>query len=126
MEELYLSLKFIMDDSSFNSEEYEEEMRIIDEMFPNCLFSICIDLDEMDEVISNEPQIIIQHNPCRGYCDMSGNREYIYVKNNGNGITNKDIIKAMIEAEFDPKCNHIFLEGFDQINAITFSPMFGS
>lgn len=115
-----------MSESSFDSKEYEEEMRIIDEMFPNCLFSICIDLDEMDDVISEEPQIIIQHNPCRGYCEMSGNREYIYVKNNGNGITNKDIIEAMIEAEFDPKCNHFFLEGFHQINAITFSPMFGS
>lgn len=114
------------DNESYNTEDFEEEQRKLDEMFPNCKFSICIDTSDMDEVISNEPQIIIQCNPCEGYCQLSGNREYIFVKNNGNGITNKDMILAMIEANYDPKCNHHFLEGWDKMNEITFYPFFGS
>jgi hypothetical protein len=111
------------DDDSY---DFEEEQQKMNEMFPNCKFSICIDIDEMNDIISEEPQIIIQCNPCNGYCKKSGNRIYIYVYNNGNGITNKDMIQAMIDANYDPDCNHIFLETWEQMNDVTFYPLFGS
>lgn len=110
----------------FDLEKWEEEQRIIDEMFPNCPFSICIDLDEMNQVVSNEPRIVIQCVPCDIPCGRSGNRIYVYVNNNGNGITNKDMIKAMIDAGYHPECDHHFLEGFDKKSNITYEPFFGS
>lgn len=110
----------------FNEQEYLEEQRIIEEMFPNADFSICLELGEFEEVMSNEEQIVIQLKPCKIVCGETGNTKYVYVNNNGNGIRVKDMINAMIEQDCSPSCNHHFLEGFDKINEITFEPYFGS
>ena len=42
-------------------EQYEEEMKYMDETFPDCKFSICIPKDELDNVISKEKTIILKH-----------------------------------------------------------------
>lgn len=106
--------------------DYEREFEIIHEMFPDAKFRISIDLEDINAVVSNKEQIVIQCNPCNILCDTFINRKYFIVKNNGNGITNKQMIQTMIDGGFDSKCDHQFLEVFHELNDITFLATFGS
>lgn len=113
----------------FDDEAYERNERIISAMFPRVKFSVCIDLEELDEVLSNEAQIVIKcsHN-CYCYDRCPRPNDYIVVRGNGRPITVKDAIKRMEEEGYDSDCNHQFLEGFwkRKPDSIEFEAWFGS
>jgi hypothetical protein len=114
-------------EEEYDEEEDEREIKLIEEMFPDAKFTICIDSKELDDVISNKDTIVImEKHTCYCYDDNPRNNDYIIVKNKGNGITNKDMINAMIENNYDPKCNHRFLEMFSKVNDVTYEVWFGS
>jgi SMC interacting uncharacterized protein involved in chromosome segregation len=108
--------------------EFEAEMEALDRMFPDANFSICIGLSDLDDVISHDNVIVIRiTHKC--YCYMNNPRkdDLIYVYNKtGNGITNKDVVDAMIEDGYDPDCSHVFYEGLRQVRAGVFKAHFGS
>ena len=116
-----------MSESDFDEIEYQRECEIINAMFPNVNFYVSINLEEMDEIVSKEDVIIIKCTfHCYCYQDTPRVNDYILVRNIGTGITIKDMINSLSENNFDPKCNHRFLEGFDKINYITYEANFGS
>ena len=43
-----------------SKEQLEREFRIIDEMFPNAEFSPFIDLENLDDIVTDKKEIIIQ------------------------------------------------------------------
>lgn len=120
-------------DSSYDEIEYD---KVNNEIFHNAKFNICIGLNELDTVISTDNKIIIKcSHTC--YCYKLNNNKrsanYYTVYNINNiGITNQMIIQALIDNNYDPRCNHIFLEFFDQNIKISskyvkqFEPFFGS
>jgi excinuclease UvrABC helicase subunit UvrB len=107
--------------------EYETEWKIIQQMFPDAKFTISIALEKMNKIITNNDIVVIQliHN-CYCYEDNERKNEYVLVKNDGNGITYKNLIDALIKEQYDPNCSHYFLENFYFINEITLEPFFGS
>jgi hypothetical protein len=117
-----------MSETSFDDQAYEKEMNTISEMFPTAKFSICVSLDELNEVLSTEEHIVITcDHSCYCHDHNPRNNEYFVVRKAGNHITCKDAISAMILGGYDPKdCNHHFLEGFCKGNGIQFDACFGS
>ena len=105
----------------------EEENDVVAAMFPDANFQVCIGLEELDEVVSNKDQVVVKTTHiCYCYDSTHRNNGFYIVRNEGWGITTKMLIEGLIQDGFHPECNHCFLEGFDKVNDITFSPFFGS
>ena len=93
------------------SEQYEYEMEQIELMFPDAKFSISIGLEELDDVITEQPHIVIKHaHKCYCYDEAPKQTEFYYIS--GDRITNKLVIEKLIEQGLELDCNHGFLEGF--------------
>jgi hypothetical protein len=96
----------------------------MENQFPNAKFDVCI---ENDEVLSNQPMIFLKlEHKC--YCYSEAPRDNIFLRvNNENGsIKISDLIAAMVEYEYDPMCNHTFLELFEKDTEFQFTAYFGS
>lgn len=109
-------------------EEYEEEMRKIEEEFPNAKFTIAINYDDLDEKITDEKQIVIK-NAYTCYCYEGNYRPTDYFIVSNDNITNRIVIQELIRQGFDPDCNHNFLEFFHKTSnsdSIEFEMYMGS
>jgi hypothetical protein len=96
-------------------EKYECERKQIDQMFQHALFDIAIELEELDEVVSDQTYIVVKNTyTCYCYDDCKKNTEYFYITCNPcEKMTNKFIIQELIKQKLNLQdCNHRFLEGF--------------
>ena len=60
-----------------NNEELNEE---IDQLFPNALFDIAMELEELDEVVTDRQDIVVKHTyTCYCFDDCKKNTEYFYI-----------------------------------------------
>ena len=100
----------------------EEE---IDRMFPNKNFHIAIDIEEIDDIITDKKSIIVK-NEYNCYCYDGNMRPTDYFYITGDVITNKVILNKLVEDNLCLECNHIFVEGFSKINDCMFEIMVGS
>ena len=91
-------------------EEYEREIEEIERMFPDAKFTISIDIEELDDLITDKQSIIIkQVYDCYCYQDYNKKTEYFYIK--GEKLTQRYVIEQLIEKGLEIECNHTFLEG---------------
>jgi len=102
---------------------------VIDSVFPTDYgFTICIDPYEFENIVSDKSKIKIKYNfDC--YCWSKTNKRsktFIVKNQDGRSVTNKDCIQRLIDAGFDTKCNHHFLEGFDKCSDDCFEISMGS
>lgn len=85
---------------------------------------------EHDRILSHKSKIVIKNVHKCMCCDPHNCQphDFIIVKNKNikQGISIKDCIDEMVRNNVQRFCNHIFLEGFDQINDITYEAFFGS
>jgi hypothetical protein len=103
-----------MDTDNITDTDYECEYNRLQEMFPNAQFSICIDLEYMDELLTDKNFIIIkQPYTCYCYVNCVKNTDYFYIKGH---MTYRHIIEQLIEQGLSLNCNHHFLEGFCTTN----------
>ena len=87
-------------------EEYECE-----QMFPNAQFSIAINIEDMDKLITTEHQLIIKSKyNCYCYTNCKKNTDFFYIQ--GENITHRYVIEQLIKQGLKLDCNHRFLEGF--------------
>ena len=89
----------------------------IDQMFPNALFYVAMDLEELDEVVIECQDIIVkQVYDCYCFDDFKKNTEFFTISCNplkNEKMTNKFIIQELIKQGLNlQECNHHFLEGF--------------
>lgn len=68
--------------SPFDNDKHEEDQKQLDDEFPNIKFPICLDLVDLDRVISTQPVLAIKFDHkcyCYGWC-IEGNSddEYTY------------------------------------------------
>ena len=91
-------------------EDYEKDIEEIEKMFPNAKFSVAIEIEELDNIVTDETYIVVK-NTYDCYCYKNKrNTEYFYIS--GKHITNKFIIYKLIKQGLDLDCDHRFLEGF--------------
>jgi len=95
---------------------YKFEQTLIDELFPNALFDICIDYKDLHTVITTKKKVkLIQTFDCYCYSD-SIHMKNIFVIKSTKPMTRRYIINELIKQDFKLECNHHFLESIDVNN----------
>ena len=109
---------------------YKFKNKIIDELFPNIDFEMCIDFNKLNQVITTKKEIkLVQTFNCYCYQELAGkqkanpqpDKEFI-IKSN-KPMTTRYIINELIKLNFKLDCNHRFLESLevegDKLNYFT-------
>jgi hypothetical protein len=115
-------------EEEYDEEEYNKEIEKINKEFPDANnFSICVDYKELDNIISKKKQIIIKHTyECYCYENINRSTEYFKI-NDTKPITNRKVIEELCIQNFNPDCNHVFLECISKIkNSIEYELHMGS
>ena len=105
--------------------QYELECEKIEEEFPNAKFTISIPYDELDEIITNEKEILLKYR-YNCYCNENKKKKIERFIVKGDCITNRLCINKLIDEGFDLGCNHHFLEGFNENSDYEFEIFTGS
>jgi hypothetical protein len=116
-----------MADSDSDEIEYAKEQQIINNTFGEWANGvICISSKELDTIISTEKDIIIKNTyGCYCYSEAQRPHDYFHIRSN-QPHTNKTIIKHLIKNNFNPGCNHMFLEKISKINDTSYQLFMGS
>ena len=101
-------------DCEKTEEEYEHEQRLIDEMFPTAKFSISIDYNDINELVTKYKNIVVKNTyNCYCYDNHPRKTDYFYIKSTSpEGITYRFLIEELIRQDLCLECNHRFVEGF--------------
>ena len=111
-----LFLNKTYDDEEKGYTMYKFEQTIIDELFPNAMFDICIDYKDLHTVITTKKKVkLIQTFDCYCYSD-SIQMKNIFVIQSTKPMTRRYIINELIKQDFKLECNHYFLESIDVNN----------
>lgn len=101
-------------------EEMEREIALIDEMFPDAQFSIAIDLEEMDDVLTELSSIVVKNTyTCYCYDGHIIPTDYFHISTTTSRpkMTVKYVLEQLISQGLSLECNHCFVEGFVLTNA---------
>jgi hypothetical protein len=109
-------------------EEIDIEIRQIDEMFPDAKFSPSIDLENLDDKVSDKKEIIIKQDfTCYCYDNKNKSPKYFTVKCKENeSLTNKYIMTELMKQKMKIDCDHRFVEGFNHLNDNVYEMWTGS
>ncbi len=114
-----------IDDDIIHITDYTFEIDLIDKMFPNAKFVIAIDIEELDDIVTDRTNIVIKNTyDCYCYDGVKKIADYFYIS--GERITNKFIINKLIEQGLSLNCNHCFVEGFFKETSCQFGICTGS
>jgi len=104
-------------------EDYEHEFNLINTDFPNARFTIAIDYDKLDDVLSLQRTIyVLDKRECYCYCNNPVETKVFKITSN-EPISNRIVLKELIRRGHTLDCNHHFLEGFHQLNSAMFEIM---
>ena len=106
--------------------EYHDES-IDKSEFQGAMFVVDIDESKLDDILSEKDQVIIKQDfDC--YCfHVKREPRYFRIKcPKGKSLTNKQVIKELIEQRMILECNHVFLEGFIKKTDYQYELMTGS
>lgn len=95
-----------------------ENEKKLDEIFPSSdiHFHICMNYEDLDKKVSDLKEIIlVQKYNCYCYDNYPRQPEYFRITDN-KPITIRKVIEVLRDNNFDPKCNHRFLECIDKKN----------
>ena len=103
-------------------DEYEQEFQLLEEMFPDAQFTVSVPIEEIDDVVSTEPIIIMKLNyNCHCYCESPKVSDWFTICCNSDGtITNKTILTELMKQNMKLECDHRYIEGFDKITDVQF------
>ena len=94
--------------------EVGEEFEYVNSLFPNALFNISLLLSELDEVVSNNSSITIEHSftcSCYDLCSNNLKQTKYYIVT-GIKLTNGYILDELIKQEITCNCDHCIFDGF--------------
>lgn len=116
-----------MSDIEYTEEEMEKMIDEINRIFPDANFSIDIDyLPILDELLTDKKHIFIS-NDRYCYCwDGINAPKKVFFEIKGDRLTYRYVFNELIGLDFNPECNHCFLEDIVKITDIEYSLSFGS
>jgi hypothetical protein len=104
------------EDATANEDKYELENKIMEELFPNADFDVCLPINELSEIITNEPEVkLIQTFDCYCYSNSEMSDKTFIIKSD-KPMTKRYVINELIKQNFRLECNHRFLELLDISN----------
>ena len=123
-------MNFGYQDDEFHYEEDDQfhyDGAIDKSEFKGAMFSIAIEDSELDDILSDKDQIMIKQD-FNCYCfHVKREPRYFRIKcPKGKSLTNKQVIKELIEQRMILECNHVFLEGFIKKTDYQYELMTGS
>ena len=125
-------MNFGYQDDEFHYEEEDDQFHYDEEdesnsEFKGAMFSIAIEDSELDDILSDKDQIMIKQD-FNCYCfHVKREPRYFRIKcPKGKPLTNKQVIKELIEQRMILECNHVFLEGFIKKTDYQYELMTGS
>ncbi len=91
-------------------------------------FSVSIPNQLINEVLSNEPYLLIREQIKCLVCDNINmcDIKYKYILIQHKNLTPYNVVKQLIKKKYKKKCNHIFLESFIKMNDKEFEIIWGS
>jgi|TARA_B110000027_G_C16085447_1_gene285714 hypothetical protein len=123
-------MNFGYQDDEFHYDEEDDQFHYDEEdesEFKGAMFSIAIEDSELDDILSDKDQIMIKQD-FNCYCfHVKREPRYFRIKcPKGKSLTNKQVIKELIEQRMILECNHVFLEGFIKKTDYQYELMTGS
>ena len=108
---MVLNIEYEDEDKEYKN--FEFKMKIIEELFPNVKFSICMDFNDLHKVITSKKKVtLIQTFNC--YCyDTSPLPTKTFIIKSNKPMTRRYIINELIKQDFTLDCNHCFLESLE-------------
>ena len=101
------------EDKDKEYKNFEFKMKIIDELFPNARFDICIDFNDLHKVVTTKKKVtLIQTFDCYCYETCPRSIKTFIIKSN-KPMTIRYIINELIKQDFELDCNHRFLESLE-------------
>jgi hypothetical protein len=99
-----------------DDEEIDAESEYMFNTFPKAQFEICIPMNELDKILTDEKEIIIlDDNNCTCFMNTKVKKNKgVNYSITGDNITYRYVIEKLIEYGFKKKCNHMFLEGIGE------------
>ena len=90
------------------------EIEQITQMFPDAMFEIAIEIEDLDTVITEQDFIIVKVDyRCYCYSHCKKNTDFFVIQcADNNTMTNRFILNELIKQELDLDCNHRFIKGF--------------
>ena len=104
-------------------EENEKENEMLYSMFPDAKFVISIDIEKIDDLLSEKKEIIIQQS-YKCYCHYFNITKKIFTIR-GDKLTNKYVIDQLIKQGLESDCNHMVLDSFHNIGGNLYEIFFG-
>ena len=94
--------------------DYEEEFKIIDELFPNIDFTISMSLKKLNQVVTpkNKIQVVLRYD-CYCYDEEPKKASKVFIIE-GENMTHKYILEQLIKKGLKLECNHSYYEGLSQ------------
>jgi hypothetical protein len=115
-----------MDEVEKTDEQYEAEREAMERLFPNAKFDICIDINELDEDFGLNCVVFKHAYTCYCYDKSHRPTDFIVIRDD-KPVTVRKVIQELIHQNFNPNCNHYFLEGLNNIGTgIEIEGFFGS
>ena len=116
-----------MSEIEYTEEQYEKMFAEIERLFPHANFSIDIDyLSILDELLTDKKHIFIS-NDRYCYCwDGIDAPKKVFYEIKGDRLTYRFVLNELIRLDFNPDCNHRFLESIDSVTDIEYSLSMGS
>jgi hypothetical protein len=120
--------------SEYTEEQYEIidqeiDMAIqeIDRIFPDAKFDICTSFhDKLDHLLTDKKQIFISNvKDCYCWDDINTPKQQFF-EIKGEKLTYKYVLNELIRLNFNPECNHTFLESIDKVTDIQYRLWMGS
>ena len=115
------------DDISLDEEHVSREMEYMRRLFPNAMFDIDIPYQDLNDLVTDEKRIIIEHTyRCRCYSnrELLGKTVHFYIS--GEKLTNHNVLDELIKQNLVLDCDHSFLEGFNKISDGCYELIVGS
>ena len=96
-------------------DEYDEEHSIANEFKDYIGFSVCINDEDINSLLTDKPYLLLREQT-----------KYKYILIQHDNLTVYNVIKELIKKRYKKKCNHKFLETFYKINQNEFRIEWGS
>lgn len=118
LDSILLDYQYDDKDEEKNDRIFEFHHKIVNKLFPNAKFSMCLELKELDEVVTKRKKIkFIQTFNCCCY-GVNQKKEKTFIIKSKEPMTRRYIINELIKQDFTIDCDHIFLEHIEVKNGI--------
>ena len=102
------------EDDEKTDEQYDREIQLIDEMFPNAEFAIAVGFENLEHKITDKKFIIVKSDyDCYCYDLCNKPPDYFYI--HGENMTYRYVLEQLIKQGLTLECNHRFVEIITQI-----------